>query len=386
MTEPINFDFASSGRIIFGASAANSLPDRVSELGRRAFICTGAHPQRHAAIFEVLKLPAKTHPIVGEPTIEAVRNACRSAREFRTDVVIGIGGGSVIDAAKAVATLLASNNDPLDHLEIIGGGVPITHPSIPVIAVPTTAGTGAEVTANAVLTSPEHQTKASMRSKHMLPRYAIVDPNLTVGCPPAATAASGLDALTQCLEPFVSPAANPLTDALAAEGLHRAAAGLRRAYMDGTDIDARTDMSLCSLFGGLALANAKLGAVHGFAGVIGGRVLAQHGNICAKLLAPSTAINVRALRQRQPYSPALTRYRDVAHILTGRSAASIEDGISWIRETVQMLGIPSLSTMGVSPNDIVDLVAQARNSSSMRGNPVELTANELTEILTVAME
>ena len=252
---------------------------------------------------------------------------------------------------------------------------------MPYIAVPTTAGTGAEVTENAVLASPAHGRKASLRSRLMLPRVALVDPLLTLGCPPAVTASSGLDALTQCLEPLVSSQATPMTDALAREGLRRAAAGLRTAYQDGSDVAARTDMALCSLLGGLALANAKLGAVHGFAAVIGGMADAPHGAVCAALLAAVVEENVRALRQREPESPALDRYVDAARILTGRPAATIEDGIEWLRETVAALNIPGLAALGVRPDDADEIVAKARTASSMRFNPITLTDTELHTIL-----
>jgi alcohol dehydrogenase class IV len=182
--------------------------------------------------------------------------------------------------------LLGNGGDPLDYVEVVGAGRPITKPAVPCVAVPTTAGTGAEVTANAVLASPEHRVKASLRNRYLIPRVALVDPVLTIGCPPPVTAASGLDALTQCLEPLVLARAQPLTDALAREGLRRAAAGLRRAYADGNHLPARSDMAVCSVLGGMALANAKLGAVHGFAAVIGGLVDAPHGMVCAALLAP----------------------------------------------------------------------------------------------------
>ena len=209
---------------------------------------------------------------------------------------------------------------------------------MPCVAVPTTAGTGAEVTANAVLAAPEHRIKASLRSPLMIPRVALVDPELTVSCPPPVTAASGLDALTQCLEPFVSVRANPLTDGLAREGLRRAAAGLRAAYADGTDLAARTDMAMCSLLGGLALANAKLGAVHGLAGVIGGTADVPHGFACAAVLPAVVEANVRALRSAPDGGPALDRYAEAARLLTGDPSASIEDGLAWIRDTLQPAG------------------------------------------------
>jgi alcohol dehydrogenase class IV len=264
------FEFATAGRVLVGAGRSADLPALLATCGTRALVCTGASPDRHADLLAGLGMPAAVFPVAGEPTVDLVRAAVAAAREHGADAVVSIGGGSVIDTGKAAAMLLGNGGDPLDYLEVIGAGRAITRPSAPFIAVPTTAGTGAEVTANAVLASPAHRVKASMRARTMIPWAALVDPLLTVSCPPSVTAASGMDALTQCLEPFVSPMANPLTDAVAREGIRRAAAGLRRAYADGTNLGARADMSVASVAGGMALANAKLGAVHGLAGVIGG--------------------------------------------------------------------------------------------------------------------
>jgi alcohol dehydrogenase class IV len=252
---------------------------------------------------------------------------------------------------------------------------------VPCVAVPTTAGTGAEVTANAVLASSEHRVKASLRSALMIPRVALVDPGLTASCPPPVTAASGLDALTQCLEPFVSVRANPVTDGLAREGLRRAAAGLRAAYADGGDLQARADMATCSLLGGIALANAKLGAVHGLAGVVGGTADVPHGVACAALLVPVIEANVRALRAGPPGQPALDRYHQAAQLLTGQAGASVEDGLAWIRETLALLQIPGLGAFGIQPGDADGIAAKALRSSSMQGNPVALTPGDLRAIL-----
>jgi alcohol dehydrogenase class IV len=253
------------------------------------------------------------------------------------------------------------------------------------VAVPTTAGTGAEVTANAVLAVPGHHLKASLRSPMMIPRVALIDPELTASCPPPVTAASGLDALTQCLEPFVSVRATPLTDGLAREGLRRAAAGLRAAHADGADLAARTDMAMCALLGGMALANAKLGAVHGLAGVIGGTADVPHGMACAALLAPVIGANVRALRSAAPGSPALDKYAEAAQLLTGRPGASVEDGLAWIGETVTLLGVPGLAAFGLGPEQAADVAATAMTSSSMQGNPVPLSQDELTAVVLQAL-
>jgi alcohol dehydrogenase class IV len=379
------FEFATAGRIVAGPGRAAELPGLLAGLGSRVLVCTGANPARHAELLEVLGLPSAVFTVPGEPTIERAREGAAAAREHGADVVAAIGGGSVIDLGKAVAMLLGNGGDPLDYLEVVGAGRKITEPAVPCAAVPTTAGTGAEVTANAVLTSPGHGLKASLRSPLMIPRVALVDPELTMTCPPPVTAASGLDALTQCLEPFVSVRANPLTDGLAAEGLRRAAAGLRAAYADGFDLGARTDMAMCSLLGGIALANAKLGAVHGLAGVIGGTAAVPHGMACAALLAPVAEANVRALRAAGPGHPGLARYSEAARLLTGDRAAAIEDGIAWLRETVALLAVPRLATFGLRPDQAAEVAAKAAVSSSMQGNPVPLPEEDLQEILLQAI-
>jgi alcohol dehydrogenase class IV len=375
------FEFATAGRVIVGAGRSAELPALLAACGSRVLACTGASPGRHANLLAGLGLPAVVFPVAGEPTVALARAAAAAGREHGADVVAAIGGGSVIDTGKAAAMLLGNGGDPLDYLEVIGGGQAITRPSVPCVAVPTTAGTGAEVTANAVLASPAHQVKASLRGAPMLPRAALVDPLLTVSCPPEVTAASGMDALTQCLEPFVSPRASPLSDAMAREGIRRAAAGLRRACADGTDLAARADMAVASVAGGMALANAKLGAVHGLAGVLGGTVAVPHGVACAALLAPVMQANVAALRAAGPDHPALARYAEAAALLTGEPVAAIEDGVAWVRETLALLDIPGLGTFGLVPEQADGITAQALRSSSMQGNPVALTEGDLRAIL-----
>jgi len=381
----VAFEFATAGRIMAGAGRAAELPGVLAGLGSRVLVCTGADPARHDALLAGLELPAAVFPVAGEPTVDLARAGAAAAREHGADVVVAIGGGSVIDLGKAVAMLLGNGGDPLDYLEVVGAGKKITRPAAPLLAVPTTAGTGAEVTANAVLASPAHRVKASLRSPLMIPRVALVDPELTVSCPPPVTAASGLDALTQCLEPFVSNRASPLTDGLAREGLRRAATGLRAAYADGGDLGARSDMAMCSLLGGIALANAKLGAVHGLAGVIGGTADVPHGMACAALLAPVIEANVRALRSGPAGHPALDRYAEAAQLLTGRPAATIEDGLAWIRETVTLLAAPGLATFGVRPDQAGEIAAKAAGSSSMQGNPVALSDSDLRAIVLQAL-
>ena len=379
------FEFATASRIMAGVGRAADLPGVLAGLGSRALVCTGANAERHAGLLAVLGLPVVVFPVPAEPTVELARAGVAAARQHGADVVAAIGGGSVIDTGKAVAMLLGNGGDPLDYLEVVGSGRAITRPAVPCVAVPTTAGTGAEVTANAVLAAPEHGLKASLRSPLMIPRIALVDPQLTASCPPSVTAASGLDALTQCLEPFVSVRATPLTDALAREGLLRAAAGLRAAYADGTNLAARQDMAMCALLGGMALANAKLGAVHGLAGVIGGIANVPHGIACAALLAPVIEANVRALRSGQPGSPALDRYAEAARLLTGGPGASIEDGLAWIRQTLALLAVPGLAAFGLGPGHAGDVAAKGATSSSMQGNPVALSHGDLKAVVLQAL-
>jgi alcohol dehydrogenase class IV len=300
-------------------------------------------------------------------------------------MVIAMGGGSVIDAGKAIAALLANPGDPYAYLEVIGQGRPLANPAAPVMAVPTTAGTGAEVTRNAVLASPEQRIKVSLRHPTMLPDIALVDPELTYDMPPAITASTGLDALTQCLEPFVSHLATPLTDGFCREGMKRAARSLRRAFHDGSNVEARGDMALASLCGGLALANAKLGAVHGFAGPGGGMFDAPHGAVCARLLPYAIEANVRAIQERAPSSPALERFEEAAKILTGKARATVADGVQWVQALGEELQIPGFASYGMTKNDLADIVAKAVPSSSMKGNPISLTEAELTAVLTRAL-
>jgi len=378
------FEFATAARIIFGAGKVREIGPRAAELGRRALVATGSTTARAAPLLDALTAAAVayvTFPVSGEPTTDLVRQGVQRARDAGCDLVIGIGGGSVIDAGKAIAALLTNTGDPLDYLEVIGRGQALTRPAAPCIAIPTTAGAGAEVTRNAVLGSPEHRVKVSLRSPLILPRLALVDPELTCDMPPAVTASTGLDALTQLIEPFVSRRANPLTDAFCREGIYRVARSLRRAYHDGRDVQARADMALASLFGGLALANAGLGTVHGFAGPVGGMFRAAHGAVCAALLPHVMSINIQALGERQPESEALDRYDKVARILTGRATAAAADGVAWVSALAADLEIPALAAYGVTRADFPALVEKTAVASSTKGNPITLTADELYAIL-----
>jgi alcohol dehydrogenase class IV len=378
----MHFEFATATRIIFGEGTAATLPDLARAFGTRPLVVTGGSTERAAPL--VSALSAETFVVSGEPTVDRVREGARRAQEAGCDVVISVGGGSAIDGGKAIAAIATNGGEPFDFLEVVGKGRAIVVAPVPFIAVPTTSGTGSEVTRNAVLGSTEHGVKASMRSPLMLPRLALVDPELTYGLAAAVTASTGLDALTQLIEPYVSARANPLVDGICVEGIRRVAGALRRVYHDGTDKDARRDMALASLFGGLALANAGLGVVHGFAAPLGGRWKAPHGALCAALLPHGMAANVAALRARAPQHPALERYATIARLLTGRHDAGVEEGIDWIGETCIELNVPALRACGITEADLPGVVEEAARASSMKANPLTLTGAELLAVITAA--
>jgi len=389
LPEPLRpFELAAPGRIVFGTGSAKALGEQARKLGRRALLVTGKQRARVAALEQDLLsagLSLVVLSVAAEPTVEDALRGVELGRSAGVELVVACGGGSAIDLGKAVAALLANAEDPFEFLEVVGRARALAAPALPLIAVPTTAGTGAEATKNAVLASRAHRVKASLRHPSMLPRLALVDPALTLSVPPAVTAATGLDALTQCLEPYVSCQSNPLTDALALEGMKRGARALRRAFHEGSNLAAREDMALCSLFGGLALANAKLGAVHGFAAPIGGELDAPHGAVCARLLPLVIEANVKALREREPHSPILARFDTVAQVLTGTASATSADAIAFVAELAAELQVPGLASYGIKSSDLAGLAAKAAAASSMKGNPIVLTSSELTGILERAL-
>ena len=382
------FEFTTAGRIIVGRGAVREAGAAAAVFGRRALLVSGRSPARAARVRDelvVAGLDVIAWPTDGEPDTTSVTRGVAAARDAACDVVIGVGGGSALDSAKAIAAIAANDGDLFDYLEVIGGSQALTRPSLPVVAVPTTAGTGSEVTRNAVLTSSAHALKVSLRSPLMMPRVAIIDPELTVELPRHLTATTGLDALTQLIEAFVSIRANPMTDALCREGIRRAALALPRACRDGTDLDAREDMALASLWSGMALANAALGAVHGCAGPIGGMFAAPHGALCAALLPHMMAGNLDALRSTGIHAPVLARFDEVARLLTARRDATADDGVVWIRALCAELDVPHLSTWGVTRGGLDEVVANALRTSSMKGNPIVLSRDALAAILDAAL-
>jgi alcohol dehydrogenase class IV len=385
----VSFEFATAARIVFGSGKIGEVPAALRAHGlRRVLVTTNLPGPRLGAVraaLEAAGIDSEVFTVDHEPTVELVRTATARLVREGCDSVLGLGGGSAIDTGKAVAALAANPGDVLEYLEVVGRGQPLRSRPLPFVAAPTTAGTGAEVTRNAVLGVPEAGVKVSLRSPYMLPVLAVVDPDLIEGLSPRVLAASGLDALAHLVESLVSCRSNPLCDGLAAEGLRRSARSLRRAFAAGLDEQAREDLSAASLHGGLCLANAGLGAVHGFAGPLGGMLSAAHGEICAALLPVVMEVNLRALNERASLHPALGRYRELAVVVTGNPGASAADGVAWVRELVRALGMPGLSRLGMSAADVPAAVAKAKAASSMRGNALPLSDGELAEIATRAL-
>lgn len=383
----MSFEFATSGRIIFGNGSLKMVSEIAPGLGRKVLVVTGSGSVPLEPLLEVLEdagVGVSVFRVGYEPDIPTIDRGLQQAKDEACEFVVGFGGGSSLDSAKAISALLTNTGKLMDYLEVVGKGQKIANRAAPMIALPTTAGTGAEVTRNAVISSPEHHVKVSMRSPLMIPRVAIVDPELTLTMPPSVTASTGMDALTQVIEAYVSKRANPMTDIISAEGIQRGARSLLMAYQDGQNLTAREDMALTSLFGGLALANGGLGAVHGFAGPIGGMFQAAHGAICASLLPYVMKYNARAIQTLPGMEGLLQRFQKVASWVTRKPDASIEEGVVWLEELAIALHIPGLLDIGIEKAVFPRIIEKSKVSSSMQKNPVRLDEQNLKAILSDA--
>ena len=382
---PISFDFSTAPRILFGPGKIGEIGEIIRLFGEKVFILSGLPDgevlHRMLQVLEKSDLDYRTHLVNCEPTIATISGFLGHLKAFKPDVVIGFGGGSAMDSAKAIASLSTNQGEITDYLEIIGRGMQLKNDPLPMVAIPTTAGTGSEVTRNAVISDTVKKIKVSLRSPLLIPKVALVDPELALKMPPPITASTGMDAITQLVEPFTSNKANPITDALCKEGLTRAARSLREAYFDGDRLGARQDMALASLFSGIALANAKLGVVHGFASVLGGLLNAPHGAICARLLPFTVDGNIKALIEREAHNNALGKYTEIARILVGHHRATMEDGVNWLRQLSGELQIKPLRQYGLDRRLFDEIIQQTKKSSSTQGNPIALTDDELMEIL-----
>ena len=378
----MHFEFGTASRIVFEPGSISRVPEIVKGFGTKVLVVTGRDTGRAAGLLASLEasgVRTAVFSVPGEPTLEMVRRGAQQARDG-FPAVIGFGGGSAMDAAKAIGVLATNSGEPLDYLEVIGRGRSFENAPLTVIAIPTTAGTGAEVTRNAVLGSTEHRVKASLRGPFLLPRVAVIDPDLTLNLPPDVTAYGGLDTLTQLLEAFVSVKASPFADLFCLEGLDRVRTSLPVAYRQPGQREARQEMAFCSLLSGLALANAGLGIVHGFAAPLGGMLDAPHGAICAAVLPHAVAANVRTLRRLGSGNEGLERFRKAARILTGTGDAQPEDCASFARQICGELGVRSLRAWGLGADQIPVLVEQVEKANSTKGNPIVLNREEITEI------
>ena len=380
----MNFEFSAPGKILFGPGRSAEAATEIVGWGSRILLVTGSRPGRAAPLRDALLARGARLSEISlsrEPHVEDLRSGVEAARSSRAQAVVALGGGSVLDLGKAIAALAPSGSDPLDHLEVVGKGLPLSGPGLPFAAVPTTAGTGAEATRNAVQSTGT--VKVSLRGPQLMPRLAVVDPGYAIGAPRDLTAWTGMDALTQLVEPLLSRFANPLTDALCRQGIPLSVAALPAALRDPLDLSARSDLALASLLSGMALANARLGAVHGLAAPLGGMFPCPHGAVCARLLVPAWKANAAALERAD--QSVRERFLDASRLLSGRSDATISDGLEVLEALSQAAMAPPLSRWGMTESDIPAVREAGMRASSMKGNPVELAPEEIDAILREAL-
>ncbi len=369
------FGITAPGRILFGRGEATKAAGLIQAFGGRGLVVHGASRARAAWLVEALGPQTLAISCSGEPTLSDLEAALLAVRPHRPEWVCAVGGGAALDLGKALAGLIPARDGPMEHLEVVGKGLPLTADPLPFIAIPTTAGTGAEVTKNAVIGLPDLGRKVSLRDDRMVARLAIIDPALTDGCPKSVTLATGLDAVTQVIEPYVSVKATPYTDALTRPAVGAGMQALMR-LMQGEDPEARDHLAWVSLCGGLGLANAGLGAVHGFAGVIGGMTGAAHGAICGALLGPVLAANRDATA-----GAVRERLEDVCAILAEALGSSAAEAPAALQAWAWAEGLPGLAALGVTEDQHAGIVAAAKQASSMKGNPVVLSDATLYQVL-----
>jgi alcohol dehydrogenase class IV len=391
----MQFEFATTRHIVFGPGVFDRLGEHAAGMGKRALLVIGSRSLGHTGATlkaeKLLKtgglsvLPCFTS---GEPDTDLVDDCTRTALDEECDMVVALGGGATIDLGKAIAALMTNGGKSLDYIEVVGEGKQFTEPSAPFIAIPTTAGTGSEATRNAVLTHRESKTKASLRSRHLLPALALLDPTLTYTLTPATTASTGLDALTQLIEPYTSKRAFPMIEGIALAGMKLAARALPVAFEEPDNAEARSEMMQASLAGGISLAHAGLGAAHAFAAPLGGSYPIPHGFACAALLPHVMEVNLEVARA-VGNDVTVGKYARVAEILGvthgGFDSEVAGQGVKRVRELCQQMEVPRLSSFGVEEAHIPDLVERARKTSSIKANPVELSAEDLARALKQAL-
>lgn len=396
MNDQLKFEFLPTPQLYFGVNQISLIGTITNLYGTKALIVASESVFKNEKNQSILKeklsecgIRYQTIFIKGEPEIEQIDKAVELSVTHNSEVVIGIGGGSVIDAGKAIAGISTNGGSAQDYMEVIGKGKKILKEPLPFIAIPTTAGTGSEATKNAVIFSKKHRLKTSIRSPLLLPKVAIIDPELMITLPPDITASTGLDALTQLIEAYTSNKAQPITDVLALMGIEKITESILRVYEEGTDLQARSDMALGAYLSGVCLANSGLGAVHGFAGPIGGLLNIPHGVVCGALLAPTIEENIRTMISKVPYHPLLEKYVTLGNLLAEfpfeTTKESIQNLIGYLKNLSSILKIPKLSKYGLKSELFNTIIKSAMNSSSMKYNPVKLNESQLVSILDKTM-
>lgn len=392
MNYNLTFDFLNTPQIIFGCGRFDELGKIIESFGKRILLVASNSALKHKIVDKEIMIINDQYDysieisiLKGEPDTEQIDKCVEIGLKNKSELIIGLGGGSVIDAGKAVAGLISNGGNSKDYMEVIGKGRKITKEALPYIAIPTTAGTGSEVTKNAVILSKEDKLKSSIRSPLLVPKIALIDPELMTTIPKEITASTGLDALTQLIEAYTSNKSQPITDELARIGIKRAAESLILAYENGDDISAREDMAFAALLSGICLANAGLGAIHGFAGPIGGMYGIPHGIICGTLLKPVIEENIRLMLSQVPFHRSLTKYSEINHLLGGIQPDGIKDAANQLIEKLnklsKKLNIPKLSKYNLKEDSFESIILKAKKSSSMKYNPIELSDESLLSIL-----
>jgi len=376
------FQFMTSTRIIFGEGALQSSLSVINQFGYSVLLVSGKNTQRASPIIQYIKMQGMRYQhvaISGEPNITMVEETALNGRKFKPDMVIAIGGGSVIDMGKALAAIIPNQGDVYDYVEVVGRNVPLKTKPIPFIAIPSTASTGSEVTRNAVLRSGQDKVKVSLRSPEMLADVAIIDPTLTYGTDAYTSGRGAMDAFTHLMEAYACGEPNPITDMICEEGLRRLSGSVLAGCLED-NYRARSDLSFAAMLGGMAITNAKLGAAHGLASALGGKLAAPHSVITARLAPFVMQENIRAAKSAGR-ADVLARYRKMAQLLTGRANASRNDAVLWTNMMLEKLKLPSLNEFGVCNTSFEQVADDALKSVAIKGNPLPLTKERLMFIL-----
>lgn len=386
------FNLVVPSRIIFGVGKIHNLDKYILEYGDKVLLLCGNSSLKASGMFDKIinnfetdNISYEVHTVSDEPNVELIDSLVCEYKNKNVDLIVSIGGGSVIDTGKAVSAMLNEEGSIADYLEGVGSKSP-SGKKVPFIAVPTTSGTGSETTKNAVIKGQKGDVKfkKSIRHDNLVPNVALVDPVLTLGCSKKVTMQSGIDAFCQLLEGYICTNCNSFTDMLAEKGLRRMSESLLNAYNNGDDLDARTDVSYASLLSGICMANSGLTTIHGFASVIGGLYDdIPHGAVCASLLQGATIVNLQKIKDFEPNNPAAYKYAKLGAYLMGatyspdRHEVFFRAVVDTLKQWNEKMDIPRLSDFGVDKDDFWKILDQAKQ----RYNPVKLSASEMEQIL-----